>query len=230
MSKTGAAIETIGPFLTEDYRVSIDGYEVPNIRLIKKSGAQDGIVTVILDNLNTNHPEVIPPCPKCGSLNHCAIGEREYCHPGQVCDLMLCEQKHVLLRPGILYRFRASTDCDECKRLAEEVPSAEPEGTRFKAGSEFPKSEWIPVSERLPEGDEVIYWDGGMVSTFFLDPSDLPENQAKRIKFLGITHWMPMPDPPSSPSSPLPEAEDSAPKAQPRSERTKSPTGQAEQL
>lgn len=50
MSSTGSKIAVVGPFVTEDFRLSIDGYEVPNVRIIKRTGAQDGIVTVVLDN------------------------------------------------------------------------------------------------------------------------------------------------------------------------------------
>lgn len=58
---------------------------------------------------------------------------------------------------------------------------------------------WIPVTERLPEGQEVIYWDGEEVSTFFPVTGEDDGNQAAaRCESFGITHWMPMPKAPSA--------------------------------
>jgi hypothetical protein len=64
---------------------------------------------------------------------------------------------------------------------------------------------WIPVAEKLPEGDEVLYWDGEQVSTFFPCTGDTPENEAAaRCASFGITHWMPMPIPPNDQAERLP--------------------------
>jgi hypothetical protein len=57
---------------------------------------------------------------------------------------------------------------------------------------------WIPVAERLPEGKEVLYWNGEIVSTFFPATGEEDANQAAaRCECFGITHWMPMPIPPN---------------------------------
>ena len=49
---------------------------------------------------------------------------------------------------------------------------------------------WIPVSERLPEkNNEVLVYDGKFVfSKSFLDVS--------YVSKYGVTHWMPLPQPP----------------------------------
>lgn len=42
-------IEMVGPF-TEEYHVpTINGYKIPNLKILRKKGAQDGIATVLLD-------------------------------------------------------------------------------------------------------------------------------------------------------------------------------------
>lgn len=76
---------------------------------------------------------------------------------------------------------------------------------------------WIPVAERLPEGEEVLYWDGEMVSTFFPATGEEDANQAAaRCESFGITHWMPMPIPPNSVYTPT----DSYNENQPRTKST----------
>lgn len=61
-------------------------------------------------------------------------------------------------------------------------------------------NEWIRVEDRLPEGDAVIYWDGQEVSIFFPGTGkDLSDQAAARCQAFGITHWMPMPEPPKQP-------------------------------
>jgi hypothetical protein len=49
VSKIGCKIETVGPFHSEYYQVTIDGYQVPKLKALKRSGAQDGIITLVLD-------------------------------------------------------------------------------------------------------------------------------------------------------------------------------------
>ena len=67
------------------------------------------------------------------------------------------------------------------------------------AGSLARLVRWIPIEERLPEGQEVLYWDGEEVSTFFPATGEETKNQAAaRCANFGITHWMPMPIPPNS--------------------------------
>lgn len=84
--------------------------------------------------------EAIPACPKCGSYEHCAVGDSEPCEPKEVvCELMLCEQNRLVLRPDVPYRFRAAPGCDECHRLTEEASSVG-EGLRSKNASFSPKS------------------------------------------------------------------------------------------
>jgi len=67
---------------------------------------------------------------------------------------------------------------------------------------------WIPVTERLPEEEqEVLVWNGGGQC---LKPwqghvlceyrnGEWRESQESDL-YPGITHWMPLPEPPASPS------------------------------
>jgi len=56
---------------------------------------------------------------------------------------------------------------------------------------------WIPVSERLPEGEQrVLVWSqSNGLHLAYIDPwgqwRDADENPGKKI-----THWMPLPEPP----------------------------------
>jgi hypothetical protein len=43
-------IELIGPFNPEYYKPTVDGYEIPKLTVIRKTGAKDGEVSVILDD------------------------------------------------------------------------------------------------------------------------------------------------------------------------------------
>lgn len=42
-------LSLVGPFKDEYFQPSIGGYEIPNVRVLHKTGAQDGISTVVLD-------------------------------------------------------------------------------------------------------------------------------------------------------------------------------------
>jgi hypothetical protein len=55
---------------------------------------------------------------------------------------------------------------------------------------------WIAVADRLPEG-EVLAWEGTGVDPFLSCTGPEEDNQAAaRCARFGITHWMPMPEPP----------------------------------
>lgn len=43
-------IELVGPFCEEYHKPTINGYEIPLVRILRRKGAQDGIATVLLDN------------------------------------------------------------------------------------------------------------------------------------------------------------------------------------
>jgi hypothetical protein len=79
----------------------------------------------------------------------------------------------------------------------QETQTDSADGPRSSSTALF--GEWIAVKDRLPEGEEVICWDGDMVTTFFPCTGsrfeDQPEN---RCEDFGITHWMPMPNPPNA--------------------------------
>lgn len=38
-----------------------------------------------------------------------------------ICELALCETRHIYLKPNQLYRFVIIPDCKECERLAKEA-------------------------------------------------------------------------------------------------------------
>ncbi len=61
-----------------------------------------------------------------------------------------------------------------------------------------PDGLWIRVSDREPEGSEVICWDGEEVSTYYPKTIDASGEVMRRCAMFGITHWMPMPKPPVS--------------------------------
>lgn len=48
--KNKHSIDLVGPFIDEYYQPAIGGYQIPNLRILRKKGAQDGIATVVLDN------------------------------------------------------------------------------------------------------------------------------------------------------------------------------------
>lgn len=60
----------------------------------------------------------------------------EYLHRGrpevnpyngsQLVKLALCESRHLLLKPGVTYRFEVIPGCDECERLAAEERGDDP--------------------------------------------------------------------------------------------------------
>jgi len=77
----------------------------------------------------------------------------------------------------------------------------------FDITDAFTKARWIPVSKRLPEdGEQVIVWmpdcphhpcgmDMGSCMTMLVStwwPTDRP------FEPNGVTHWMPLPEPPKS--------------------------------
>jgi hypothetical protein len=76
-------------------------------------------------------------------------------------------------------------------------------------------SEWIPVTERLPERDVIVLichtTDGRTeVSPAFNWGYDAVGNWGGFVgldeyceKYLGVTHWMPLPDPPGAEPDPL---------------------------
>lgn len=47
---TKHSIDLVGPFQEEYYKPTIGGYVIPQLRILRKKGAQDGIATVLLDN------------------------------------------------------------------------------------------------------------------------------------------------------------------------------------
>lgn len=61
---------------------------------------------------------------------------------------------------------------------------------------------WLPVETHEPVGEEVLCWDGTEVSTYFPETGPAPHAGRERAKYLGITHWMPMPPPPPAECSP----------------------------
>lgn len=75
-------------------------------------------------------------------------------------------------------------------------------------------SEWISVKERLPDDDaEVLVWDGYRVThrgfarrgipcdrvppNSFVDSQDIPNFGEEAYAVQGVTHWMPLPPPPT---------------------------------
>lgn len=65
-------------------------------------------------------------------------------------------------------------------------------------------SNWIPVSERLPEdGKQVLIYATSMYIDLFEDESFLHDNYAEHMNIVGgnvrpVTHWMPLPEPPET--------------------------------
>ena len=58
--------------------------------------------------------------------------------------------------------------------------------------------QWVPVSERLPEEYEtVLTYDGYSVEpSVFYGSNGFYELDNEAYPLFGITHWMPLPDPP----------------------------------
>jgi hypothetical protein len=58
-------------------------------------------------------------------------------------------------------------------------------------------SAWIPVSERLPERfAEVLVHDGAFFALAELWPLNKWQNTETGSRQEGVTHWMPLPEPP----------------------------------
>lgn len=72
----------------------------------------------------------------------------------------------------------------------------------YKRGYEDGQPKWIPVSERLPELDELVvcYKKGKMFLGTYLGVNYSPVVGAfksnEEYYALGATHWMPLPQPP----------------------------------
>ena len=63
-------------------------------------------------------------------------------------------------------------------------------------------SQWIPVSERLPEDgvDVLVSWgtpEGELlIAHWRADEREWFDDEGKRVPAVGVTHWMPLPEPP----------------------------------
>ena len=63
-------------------------------------------------------------------------------------------------------------------------------------------AEWIPVTERLPNIAELVlaYSDGGVIDTAWRTSFSIPtgawDTDSGQLNLMGITHWMPLPEPP----------------------------------
>jgi hypothetical protein len=78
--------------------------------------------------------------------------------------------------------FYENADCDECTL---DVRHAIEELERLCA-----ERRWIPVEERLPEeGEVVLLYYGGDTD---------PIAVGKYLGLGGVTHWMPLPEPPAA--------------------------------
>ncbi len=75
---------------------------------------------------------------------------------------------------------------------------------RLAEMTERVEMKWFSVNDKIPEGEEVICWDGEYVSTYFPTTGEPPNRGIERCNYLGITHWMPMPIPPLS-ATPRPQ-------------------------
>lgn len=92
--------------------------------------------------------------------------------------------------------------CLMCQQYRKEKGFAEtPVASKAGDGQTQKFGHWIAVADQLPTGEEVLYWDGQCISTFFPATGTEPINQAReRCESFGITHWMPFPDSPSVPN------------------------------
>jgi hypothetical protein len=71
-------------------------------------------------------------------------------------------------------------------------------GTPPCTGSVSAFGTWHDVEKTLPFGKEVIGWDGEVVTTFFPATGEPPNCGIERCRYLGMTHWMPLPNPPNT--------------------------------
>ena len=68
----------------------------------------------------------------------------------------------------------------------------------YKNGLEAGKPKWIPVSERLPKGGEIVLCN----TKYFLEVlqwderADMWVDQYRSYQKNYVTHWMPLPEPP----------------------------------
>lgn len=63
-------------------------------------------------------------------------------------------------------------------------------------------SEWISVKDRMPEKLPVLLYQ----PAYNLGGCDMPASIQIGYAFSSYTHWMPLPDPPTSPSTPNPSS------------------------
>ena len=106
---------------------------------------------------------------------------------------------------------RCLRDCrDEIKRLRTQG-----DGLADRVGSLFRETQdlyrhiatqqpWIPVSERLPADRVCVLVSWGtrepelLIAHWRADEQDWFDDQGKVVPAVGVTHWMPLPEPPEA--------------------------------
>jgi hypothetical protein len=108
----------------------------------------------------------------------------------------------------IMFKNSWSLASQECGKCCDNQPMGEqiePFGVfasiiqeRDTALAQLAKRQWVSVSERMPDGQEdLLTWDGEMVMITMPATGEPPHQGRARFDYLGVTHWMPLPIPPT---------------------------------
>ena len=128
----------------------------------------------------------ITNCPKCGSFNITTAGVCENCGWSPFAQVALCTR----ITGEMELKVSGKALLDDYKRLLFENRNLT---SRIAELEE--KQRWIPVSERLPEGEKVlVLWKDGTIHfdwTFIEGGSYYWWNSGQA----NVTHWMPLPEP-----------------------------------
>lgn len=109
--------------------------------------------------------------------------------------------------------------CHECKEVSEgkclrdicgrckifEAVNGAPTISDKSCGKIDAQPVWIPCSEKLPEKDaQVLVYVAGYMGTAYFDAANgvfgLTELSTLYYRINGVTHWMPVPEPPQNDS------------------------------
>ena len=72
--------------------------------------------------------------------------------------------------------------------------------TSYRDGELVEKNQWISVKDRLPVGEcLMIGYQNAMIIGYYSEKDNCGDSDSEQV--VGITHWQPLPTPPTEPSN-----------------------------